>query len=61
MNLKPGARNGVRNGLTFLIDVEAFEYSFFPRSGKGFTVALSDSRDRPVVRQQGKDRGGIFS
>ena len=53
MNLKPGARNGVKNGLTFLIDVETYEYSFFPRSGKGFSVALSDSRDRPVVRQQG--------
>ena len=53
MHLRPGARNGVKNGLNFLIDVEAFEYSFFPRSGKGFTVALSDSRDRPVVRQQG--------
>ena len=54
MNLKPGARNGVKNGLTFLIDVETYEYSFFPRSGEGFSVALSDSRDRPVVRQQGK-------
>lgn len=53
MNIKPGARNGVKNGLTFLINVEAFEYSFFPRSGKGFMVALADTRDRPVVRQQG--------
>ena len=54
MDIQPGARNGVKNGITFLIDVEDFEYSFFPRSGKGFSIALADSRDRPIVRQQGK-------
>ena len=54
MDIHPGARNGVKNGITFLIDVEDFEYSFFPRSGKGFSVALADARDRPIVRQQGK-------
>merc|ERR1712106_646066 len=50
---KPGARNGIKNGISFLIDVETYEYAFFPRSAKGFTIALSDSRDRPVVSQQG--------
>ena len=54
MNVKSGARNGVKNGLQFLIDVEKFEYAYFPRGGKGFMLALGDMRDRPVVSQQGK-------
>ena len=54
MDLKPGARNGIKNGISFLIDVETYEYAFFPRSAKGFTIALSDSRDRPVISQQGE-------
>ena len=43
----------MENGLQLLVDVESFEYSYFPRSSEGFDVALSDSRDRSVVRQQG--------
>ena len=51
--IPPGARNGVANGLELLLDVEAFEYAYFPSSSKGFTMALSGSLVRPVVRQQG--------
>ena len=53
LNIKPGARNGQRNGLTILLDVDAFEYEFFPKSSKGFIVALSSAGERPMVRQNG--------
>ena len=53
LNIKPGARNGQRNGLTLLIDVDAFEYEFFPKSSKGFIIALSSAGERPMVRQNG--------
>ena len=53
LNIEPGARNGQRNGLTLLIDVDAFEYEFFPKSSKGFIIALSSAGERPMVRQNG--------
>ena len=60
LNIKPGARNGQRNGLTILLDVDAFEYEFFPKSSKGFIVALSSAGERPMVRQNGWHRNIIF-
>ena len=60
MNIKPGARNGQRNGLTILLDVDAFEYEFFPKSSKGFIVALSSAGERPMVRQNGWHMVSIF-
>jgi hypothetical protein len=43
----------MENGLRLLVDVETFEYSYFPSGSEGLNVALSDSRDRSIVRQQG--------
>ena len=43
----------MENGLRLLVDAETFEYSYFPRGSEGFNIALSDSRDRAIVRQQG--------
>ena len=60
LSIKPGARNGQRNGLTILLDVDAFEYEFFPKSSKGFIVALSSAGERPMVRQNGGLRNRIF-
>ena len=54
LNIKPGARNGQRNGLTLLLDVDAFEYELFPKSSKGFIIALSSAGERPMVRQNGE-------
>ena len=52
-SIKAGAKNGIKNGLELLLDAESHEYSYFPRSSKGFMVAISGPYVRPVVRQQG--------
>ena len=33
--------------------MEAFDYAFYPRSSKGFMMAVSGTYVRPVLRQQG--------
>ena len=55
LSIEPNSRNGMENGLRLLVDVETFEYSYFPRGSEGFNIALADSRDRAIVRQQGAD------
>ena len=57
LSIEPHSKNGMENGLRLLVDAETFEYSYFPRGSEGFDVALSDSRDRAVVRQQGEGEG----
>ena len=52
-SIPAGAKNGLKNGLELLLDTESHEYSYFPRSSKGFMVAISGPYVRPVVRQQG--------
>ena len=52
--IQPNSKNGMENGLSVLVDVEAFDYSYYPRGSEGFDIALADSRDRAVVRQQGR-------
>ena len=53
--MKPaiGAKNGQRNGLSLLIDVDSFEYGQYPKSARGFILALSSMSERPMVRQEG--------
>ena len=46
-------RNGIQNGLTVMIDVESYDYGFFERGSEGLRVAIEDSRDKPVIRQNG--------
>lgn len=36
-----------------MLDVEEHEYSFYLRASKGFRLALSDSRDQPVIDHDG--------
>ena len=43
LNITAGAKNGQKNGLTLLLDVDSFEYSFYPRSAKGFVIGLSST------------------
>ena len=31
LNIKPGAKNGQRNGLSLLVDVDSFEYGDYPK------------------------------
>ena len=54
MSISPHSKNGMENGLRLLVDAETFDYSYFPRGSEGFDVAMADSRDRAVVRQQGE-------
>jgi len=49
----PGARHGIGQGLKLMLDVEEHEYSFYLRASKGFRLALSDSRDQPVIDHDG--------
>ena len=49
-----GAKNGQKNGLSLLIDVDSFEYGQYPKSARGFILALSSMSERPMVRQEGK-------
>ena len=46
-----GMRNGKKNGLEVVIDVESFEYAYFPRQSIGFAAVVADARDKVVVQQ----------
>lgn len=48
-----GAKFSVKRGLKLILDVESFDYAYFPRGSKGIKVALSDARDKAVVNQEG--------
>ncbi len=46
-------RSGDLNGIELLMDLESYEYSYYPRGSKGFLIAVSDPYDRAVMRQKG--------
>ncbi len=48
-----GSRNGENKGLKVVLDVESYDYAYFPRSAKGFKVAVVDARDKAVIQQDG--------
>ena len=52
-HIPKGARNGIKNGLELMLDVESYDYAYFPRGAKGFRVVLADSRDKAVINQDG--------
>jgi len=35
------------------MDVESFDYAYFPRSARGLKIALNDATDKPVINQDG--------
>ena len=41
LNIEPGAKNGQRNGLSLLVDVDSFEYGDYPKVD---TVMIIDTR-----------------
>ena len=43
LDIESGAKNGQKNGLSLLLDVDSFEYSYYPRSAKGFIIGLSST------------------
>ncbi len=36
-----------------MLDLESFDYAYFPRESQGFLVALSNAADQPVINQDG--------
>jgi len=52
-NIPKGAKNGLQNGLKLVLDVESFDYAYFPRGAKGFRVAIANALDQAVVNQDG--------
>ena len=50
---KGNTRNGIKNGLEIWIDVENYEYAYFTRGSTGFRIAIEDSRDKPIIEQNG--------
>jgi hypothetical protein len=52
-SIPSGTENGVPKGLKLILDVESFEYAYFPRSSRGFKVAITDARDKAVISQDG--------
>jgi hypothetical protein len=51
--LPKGAHSGQFGGITFLLDVESFEYSYTDKASVGLRIALSDQRDKPMITQDG--------
>ena len=46
-------RNGIKNGLEVILDVESYEYAYFTKGAKGFQAVVGDSRDKQIVNQDG--------
>ena len=46
-------RNGIQNGMKIILDVENYDYAYFPRGAKGFRAVVGDSRDKAVINQNG--------
>ena len=42
------ARNGLKNGLFLVLDVESYDYGFFSRRSEGFRVTTSNALDTPI-------------
>jgi hypothetical protein len=58
LNLQPWekthvVKNWPQNGLKLVLDVESYDYAYFPRGAKGFRVALSAATDQAVINQDG--------
>ena len=49
-----GVKNGIHNGLTLVLDVESFDHAYFPRSSKGFRIALTNALDKPLINLGGQ-------
>ena len=49
INIKKGAEVGRKNGLSFLLDTETFDYSFHLRASEGFKIAIHHHLDQPIM------------
>jgi hypothetical protein len=48
-----GVKNGLQNGLKLVLDVENFDYAYYPRGAKGFIIVLTNALDQAVINQDG--------
>ena len=53
LNIPKGAKNGESGGLSFLLDIEQFDYLFTGRESAGVKVAFTDPRDKAIMKQDG--------
>ncbi len=53
LSIQRGVKNGLKYGLKVLLDLESFDYAYYPRESQGFMVALSNAEDQPVISQDG--------
>jgi len=51
--ISKGAHSGQFGGITFLLDVETFEYSYTDKVTVGLKIAFSDQRDMAMITQNG--------
>ena len=45
--------NGANNGHMVYLDAEAFDYTFTQRANEGFTIAVLNNLDIPIMRHTG--------
>ena len=48
-----GTRNGIQNGLKIILDVENFDYAYYPRGAQGIRAVVGDARDKDFIDQNG--------
>ena len=53
--VRPGASNGANNGIKFLLDVEAFDYTSTSSGAEGFVLGILHHLDIPIMKQSGID------
>ena len=49
MSLGEGVFSGEHNGLTVLLDVEAFDHGFNPATGTGVYLVVNHHGDKPIL------------
>ena len=49
INIRKGAEVGRKNGLSFLLDTETYDYSFHLRASEGFKIAIHHHLDQPIM------------
>ena len=54
-DLKPGSKSGAANGMSFLVDVESYEYEGRNSAANGVRVAIHHHLDVAITRLYGRD------
>ena len=49
VELGEGVYSGEHNGLTVLLDVEAYDYGYSPATGTGVYLVLNHHGDKPIL------------